>query len=318
MPRGRPKAVKNAVKTTVKDVWPPRKAVAEAKTPPSPPVAVETVPSVEAVPSAPSAVKAKPRIRVCVPYPNHGAMKKKTSESLKILAACPDVFVEVLEVQGSSISHSRNAGIIGGGKSVCVKQKFSDFDYYLSLDADIAFTPEQLLKLIGLDKDVVGGAYIFRQDADKLVAGYFSNYGTVEFADFLNATATGVKEVDWIGGGFTLIKAKVLEAMDFPYYREEIVNYTAKSGDECGVWVGEDVGFCMGAKRAGFKIYCDCDCKVEHLIKEDEKPLFQFNKEQFGLEETTKIAMTFLDYCKNIVASYHQKIGQQPKNPSLG
>jgi hypothetical protein len=38
---------------------------------------------------------------------------------------------------------------------------------------------------------------------------------------------------------------------------------------ESAEWVGEDVGFCLAAKKAGYKIYLDMDTRVKHLCWED-------------------------------------------------
>ncbi|MCL2689488.1 MAG: hypothetical protein FWE57_06540 [Chitinispirillia bacterium] len=249
-----------------------------------------------------------PRIRVCVPYPNHGSISPETQKSLGLLKQCSDIFVEIMEIQGSSISFIRNVGV-NRGASERVKQSGFDYDYYLSVDADISFTPEHLLQLIKRDLDVVGAAYQYRKQTDLLVAGYFANSeGVVRVEEFLPIDTLGLKEVDWIGAGFTLIKKRVLETMDYPWYREQIVEFNDAKGEKSAVWVGEDVGLCLGARKKGFKIYCDCDCHVRHLVNSgSQAPKSSLlNKDSYTIDEAATLAFEMLDQVKVLVSGFHK------------
>jgi hypothetical protein len=249
-----------------------------------------------------------PRIRVCVPYPNHGVIAPETLHSLALLKACPDFFVEVMEIQGSSISVLRNIGI-NKGSSERKRQVIEGFDYYLSVDADIVFTPEHLKQLIKQDLDIVGAAYQYRVSPDLIVAGFFDSCeGDVRVENFLSLHVSGLKEVDWIGAGFTLIRKHVLDSIEYPWYRELIVEFEDR-GELCARWVGEDVGFCMAARKNGFKIYCDCDCRVRHLIgnsKNKTIPIHGMEKEIYTLDEAASAAISMLDNVKFLVKGFHQ------------
>jgi len=203
----------------------------------------------------------KPKIRIGMPYPNHGTISPETRRSLDALKG-GEWDIDLREIQCSIISFGRNAGVNGGGCDL-VRQSGFDFDFYLSLDADIAFTPEHLRRLISRDKDIVGGAYAYRVDPGKIVAGRFNSDGIVDVASFLDSALTGLRQVDWIGAGFTLVKREVFEKTEYPWYHDSIRIY----GNDCAraAYIGEDIGFCMGAARAGFDIYCDCDCRVDHI-----------------------------------------------------
>jgi hypothetical protein len=208
------------------------------------------------------------RVRVVVPYPNHGRIHPRALASLrnfKTFGGFEGLDVSIVTARGSAIAYNRNIGIIGDNPPR-VKQAF-DFDYYLSADADIAFTTGDVLSLMERGADIVGGAYRSRADGEKLVAGYFDARGIIPPENFLSANiVSGLVRVDWIGAGFTLVRRRVLEAMEFPYYAESVIRYRDGDGAECGFWAGEDIGFCIGAAKAGFEIYCDCDTAVEHLI----------------------------------------------------
>jgi len=250
-----------------------------------------------------------PKVRVCVPYPNHGSISPETQRSLELLKQSKDFFVEIMEIQGSSISFIRNIGV-NKGSSEKVRQSGFEYDYYLSVDSDISFTPEHLLQLMKRNLDVVGAAYQYRAQPDLLVAGHFDNSeGVVRVEKFLTIDAMGLKEVDWIGAGFTLIKKDVLEAMDYPWYREKIVEYDDGSGEKSAIWVGEDVGFCLGARQKGFKVFCDCDCHVRHLVNagaQNSNASSLMNKGSYTIDEAAGLAFELLDQVKGLVSGFHK------------
>jgi len=213
--------------------------------------------------------KTAPVLRVVVPFPNNSAVHPKVRESLRKLNDCTFVNCrgQIVEAQGASISVLRNNGI-NNGTSNRQKQKFADFDYILCLDSDIEFKPEDVKRLIDQDKDIISGAYQYRKDRNFAVAGIFSKIeGIVDKHGFVVWNESGLREVDWVGAGFLLIKRHVFEAMNYPYFRELVVDFE-RYGVMYSAWVGEDVGFCLAAKKAGFKIWVDMDVKVNHLIAE--------------------------------------------------
>jgi hypothetical protein len=236
----------------------------------------------------------KIKIRVCVPYPHHGIIKAETKKALEALrASSGGLDVDIMEIRGGIIAHSRNAGV-NGGKSNAVRQDGFDSDYYLSVDADIAFTTDHIWRLICHNKDIVGAAYVRRGDEHSIVAGACG----VGENNFLPDTATGLQKVDWVGAGFTLINRHVFEATPFPWYQEKAIPYTDTDGVS-RVWcVGEDIGFCLNAAEAGFEMYCDCDCRVEHLTSPQEDALRvrqdelrgELKKTEASIQEQTLLA----------------------------
>jgi len=217
--------------------------------------------------------KTLPAIRVVVPYPNSGEIHPRCTASLNALKRCDKVRAEIVTARGSSISYNRNIGIIGLERQPHVKQSGFAFDYALTVDADIAFTPGDVLSLLARDVDIVSGAYlarksILKKDSPKYVAGYISDVPQGRPVIHLPADAfKGCAPVDWVGGGFTLIRQNVLEAVEFPYYVESEIPYINDDGSACAEWVGEDIGFSIKARRAGFAIHVDLDVVVEHIAE---------------------------------------------------
>lgn len=249
-----------------------------------------------------------PTLRVGVPYPNNGGLHPDCKKSLAALSksALFDCKNSIFEVQGASISVLRNQVVVQGSNRVYHKNL--PFDYYLCVDSDVSFTPEDVQKLIERDVDVISGAYQFRKDGAKAVAGCFTGVrGLLEDGDFVLWNETGLKEVDWTGAGFLLIKKHVLEAMKYPYFRELVTEYDS-GGIPCAVWCGEDVGFCIAAKDAGFKIFVDMDVKVNHLVsgafEANQKPV----KKQYTLAEAYELSVETLNTMKNCVDMFYNGI----------
>ena len=69
--------------------------------------------------------------------------------------------------------------------------------------------------------------------------------------------AGGLVKVDATGTGCMLIDLEVLKSIPYPWFE-------LSTGDD-GKPVGEDIGFCYKAGKAGFNVYVDCDVNIGHL-----------------------------------------------------
>lgn len=63
----------------------------------------------------------------------------------------------------------------------------------------------------------------------------------------------GLTEVDACGASFILIRRRVFEALTQPFFHHD-GNFS------------EDLTFCLAARKAGFRIFCDLDLRVGHLV----------------------------------------------------
>jgi hypothetical protein len=167
------------------------------------------------------------------------------------------------------------------------------YDYIMWIDSDILFTPQQFAQLLSHDVDIVSGVYLMEggealatvKDWDE---EFFKEHGHFRFltpADLAEATkerrddATKndvvaencssnpkspirnpqLLSVDYTGMGFMLVRKGVFESMEYPWFRPvekrigEMVDFTM-----------EDVGFCLGARERGWKVWVDGSIKVGH------------------------------------------------------
>jgi hypothetical protein len=141
--------------------------------------------------------------------------------------------------------------------------KDSGFDCtYLFTDLDIRYSPEQVERLYSHRLPIVSGAYEKELDIKKqsdnndvFVGGrWFDGIGT----GWLPNTVRGMQKVDWCGSGMLMVSGSVFWGLPMPWFR-----YTIMHG--LNDFVSHDIGFCLHCKDHGYKLYLDCDCRVDHI-----------------------------------------------------
>lgn len=125
--------------------------------------------------------------------------------------------------------------------------------YLLFIDSDtVPF--DNPLTLVKRDVDVVGGVYpMWRIDHFEWLAMNEMPDGQYKTVP----TRKGLVEVDGLGMGCTLIKRKVLEAIEAPFADLIRPNGTRS--------LGHDYYFCKKAKEKGFRVYADWEVLCDHV-----------------------------------------------------
>ena len=159
--------------------------------------------------------------------------------------------VEPLLVEGSLIYDSRDYIA-----RIAVQE---GFDYVLYADSDMIFMPEDLDRLLAHNVGICSGLYITRRGENKHVL-YSKIIKRRRFpyrAPKLihDEIESGFGRVEGCGFGFCLVKTSVLKTM-FKYY---------KSLFEPFAGVGEDIAFCLRARRCGFYTFADRDVRLGHI-----------------------------------------------------
>jgi len=128
-------------------------------------------------------------------------------------------------------------------------------DYILWLDDDMIIPPDVWLftQLIEHDKDIIAPLFFTRKGIhlplifkERKINAYCDTY------DHIVNYKKKLQVVDAVGFGCILIKTEVLKKMQKPYF-------------EYGESIGEDIYFCIKAKKAGYKIWCDTNIVLGHL-----------------------------------------------------
>jgi predicted O-methyltransferase YrrM len=136
-------------------------------------------------------------------------------------------------------------------------------DYLLFIDSDIMFPSWALERLLSRNKDIVGGMYFKKLPPHQpLVYVYKKNKWSYET---IPNPPTQLFECQGIGTGFLLIKRKVLKDLyDKKFARKNgfPFNFIQKPD---GNDIGEDLAFCIRARKKGYKIWCDPSIPLLHI-----------------------------------------------------
>lgn len=144
----------------------------------------------------------------------------------------------------------------------------TDCTDYISLDADVAWTPQDLISLLRYDRDVVAGVYPKKNGDD--------TYPLLMFDGEIWSDRDGLIEVKGVPTGFLRIRRQALQRLS-----DEATHYNARNEAQDGamaliferqvidgtLWGGDYV-FCRKARAAGYKIYIDPDMRFEHSGEE--------------------------------------------------
>jgi hypothetical protein len=152
------------------------------------------------------------------------------------------------------------------------------YDKLLFIDADIAWEPTQIIRLLRSDKLVVGGAYPFRTFPIKLNLIPPQGTGMVDFKEYCekNCDQQGNVEMYRVPTGFLMCDVKIFEKiapLAKTYHtrdpilniREDERNFFPADITEAGILHSEDWGFCDLVQRAGEKVYFNAYCVVDHI-----------------------------------------------------
>lgn len=160
--------------------------------------------------------------------------------------------------QGAVISRNRNR--------IATRAIEEGYDAVWYVDDDQVFSPATLEKLIARDKDIVSGLYL-KREVPFLPQVYDreDERGAV-FPRLLKNGERGMVKAVATGAGCLLVKTKVFEAMEKPWWRLGQLDKEEWS---------DDVDFCRRARAAGFDIWADLDVLVGHQMNSTIWPAIQ-------------------------------------------
>ena len=152
------------------------------------------------------------------------------------------------------------------------------FDIWITIDSDIIFTYEQVIKLIESTDShpVVAGMYrmvdlvnyAFVKDWDET---YFKEKGVFKFVtpedieSWKKETSLNFFPVVYSGMGFMAIKKEVFDNLKYPYFDSEILTITKEDGSVIRDICSEDVSLCRKITQAGYNIMINTDIRVGHV-----------------------------------------------------
>lgn len=186
----------------------------------------------------------------------------------------------VLNLEGHEVSVmtlDRDALISRARNSCAMVALENKFDKLMFIDADIVWKPEHILMLLKSNKEIIGGTYPYKSLPIKLVYHTLSASTKSGHLD----PKTNELEVLHLPTGFMLIDISVFKKLSktCPLYltwdaptdvQKNVYDFfpirlVKQPNTEIRKYETEDWGFCSIAREAGFKIYLQTDCVVDHL-----------------------------------------------------
>ena len=144
----------------------------------------------------------------------------------------------------------------------------SDCDALVFLDADNGWRPEDLARLCGHERDVVGGTYPLKKDEEDYPVRMLERPG-----EPIGYDAAGLVEVEALPTGFLSISRRCFEEMDSiaPHFEDK----DHKPGQRMvpiiferiifGQRIGGDYQFCQKWRAMGGRVFLDPDCAFTHV-----------------------------------------------------
>lgn len=209
-----------------------------------------------------------PHINVVICTPGHSMMNGYVDSLLKTT----QVFNERGITWGwsshyASIVHDAREMTANGGKQQNIKdsrpfQGRFTYDKLFWIDSDIAWEPEDFIKLYESDKDVVTGAYLL---ATGEVVAYPELFGRAFTIDEVKAM-TEPRKIDACGFGFLAVKQGVFEKIQRPWFQSTEGVWTVPDSGEKFHFniIGEDIAWCKKVTDLGFDIWLDPSVRVLH------------------------------------------------------
>lgn len=189
-------------------------------------------------------------MRILLGMPCMRTIPQRTVVSLLRLIATREGINPVL-VEGSLIYSARD--------DIARYAVDHNYDYLLFVDSDMVFNPEDFDRLMAHNVGICSGLYVTRAGErknvayEKIITRRRFPYREPKLIE--DKSTTGFAPVSACGFGFCLIKTSVLKSM-FKYYRSLFEPFKG---------VGEDIAFCIRARRIGYKTFIDRDVKLGHV-----------------------------------------------------
>jgi len=140
------------------------------------------------------------------------------------------------------------------------KAMMCDCTHIWMTDTDQVYPQDTLMRLLEHDKKIVA-AKVHRRTAPYdpiLLRGNINNYDIVSDEEW-SKDGGQLIEVDATGFGSVLLDMEVFETIARPWFVFDLYNWDTP--------LGEDVGFYIKAKEAGYRVWVDCSIKVGHLSR---------------------------------------------------
>lgn len=222
--------------------------------------------------------KTKPHLIILTPCYNSSMYVTYTESLLQTMFMCKDLGIN------ATVHFCRNDSLVSRARNNLIAKAMSipTATHFLFIDADITWTPFDILKLLVADKHIVGGIYpIKNYEFDKLAANpnavndifarknksqlkdAFSNKEylqtnmvryNINYVSNMLEIENNLTKVKHLATGFMLIKRSVIEVMSKAFPQTKYV---------------DDVNFLSGKENDFAYALFDCGVEDNHYLSED-------------------------------------------------
>ena len=200
---------------------------------------------------------AYPEKNVLIAIPNPGYIDTRFWSDQLFLNKPPysEICADVL--RSSAIHNARNA--------IVDMALDKNFRYLIFIDSDMRVPPHTIFKLMDHKVPIVGGNFVSRNPPHFPCS--FEYDEKQDGCRSVHETGMGLRPRDAIGMACTLIDMKVFRSM------KEDKEKRGTNPSEFFYWsrFGEDITFCLDARKLGFKTYCDTDLEILHITDEKKE-----------------------------------------------
>jgi len=187
----------------------------------------------------------------------HAAFLKAMEDTVPVLDAAGIDHSIVFEVGCPYISGARC--------TMLTKALERGADVIVFLDHDVSWRPEDMLKLLNTEGDVVAGTYRFKVDENE---SYMGCIETDEQTHQPMGRRDGCISATRVPAGFLKVTRRAVEAFREVYPDLAISDGIGvdlfNHGAICGTWFGEDYAFSKRWKEAGGMIWLVPDMNIDH------------------------------------------------------
>lgn len=158
---------------------------------------------------------------------------------------------------GTKLIWTKSSDVAGNMNTIC--RKFQG-DWVWFIGDDHVFDPDIVLRLLSRNVDVVVPFCLKRSPPfDPVVYSHQNERGEYVGAEL---PASGLAEVYACGSAGLLVRRRVLEAIEDPWFEKT-------NGPN------EDLNFFAKVRESGFTIWCDVDCRLGHMASHTVWPAYR-------------------------------------------
>jgi hypothetical protein len=204
-----------------------------------------------------------PHVNVIIATPGHSMMSSYVKSLLQLTDKLNEKGISYAwsSEYSSHVADAREMTLSGDSNNNIHEQRpfkgTVTYDKILWIDSDIAFAPDDAMKLIESDKEIISGAYL-------LASGEVTAYKKMLSPGYTYDEVKDMTEpirIEGCGFGFLAVKSGVFEKMTRPWFQATMA--TTDDGFTFPI-MGEDISWCKRVIDAGHEIWFDPSVKVTH------------------------------------------------------